>query len=228
MRRRPPVRSGRRMVDLALLAHGLWPNVGPDGGMLAGLTALFLISFLGSGPFPLPLTVTILWLGQFHFPVLVVLVSTSGTLLGWISMEGVLRRWIHRKPEWAGRIPASYQRFFLRQTGFWLFVFNALPFPVDFIRFLALLNHYSRWRLLVILTVARLIRNTLLVCLGMALVKHQALFWMLLVAFLGLPLLMGRIWQSKPERARPTLPPVPDMSLEHGARDKTYDKTLIP
>jgi membrane protein YqaA with SNARE-associated domain len=164
-----------------------------DSLMWLGLLALFLICFFGSGPVPLPLTVTVMWLGQFHFPVLVVLVATLGTLTGWICLEGVLRRWVHARPQITQKIPVAYQKFFLRRTGFWLFVLNALPFPWDFMRFLALLNNYNRTRLLVILTVSRLVRNTILVMLGSALAGHQLLFWLVLIGFLIVPLLAGRL-----------------------------------
>jgi hypothetical protein len=164
-----------------------------DSLIVLGLLALFLISFFGSGPVPLPLTATVMWLGQFHFPVLVIGVATLGTLTGWVCLEGVLRRWVMNNPKVTRNIPVAYQKFFLRRTGFWLFMFNALPFPLDFMRFLALLNNYNRRRLLIILTVSRLIRNTLLVYLGAALAEHQVLFWLMLVAFLAMPLLMRRL-----------------------------------
>jgi|GEM_PF-2594590 len=158
-----------------------------------GLVALFLISFLGSGPIPLPLTATVLWLGQFHFPWLVVLVATAGTLIGWICLHNVLRRWVHKNPQVTQRIPVAYQKFFLRRTGFWLFIFNALPFPWDFMRFLALLNNYNPKRLLIILTISRLIRNTMLVMIGAALAKHQVLLWSVMVGFMIVPLLVSRL-----------------------------------
>lgn len=178
--------------------------------ILLGLLALFLISFFGSGPVPLPLTATVMWLGQFHFPALVIGVATLGTLMGWICLEGVLRRWVMNNPNITRNIPVAYQKFFLRRTGFWLFVFNALPFPWDFMRFLALLNNYNRRRLLIILTVSRLIRNTLLVFLGAALAKHQILFWSLLIGFLAMPLVIKRLMASTPE---PTVEENPGSSI---------------
>lgn len=173
----------------------------PDLWLALGLFAVFAISFLGSGPVPLPLTAVVMWLGQFHIPVLVVLSATAGTLLGWLCLEGVLRRWVFRHPEATGRIPVAYQKFFLRRTGFWLFVFNALPFPLDFIRFLALLNNYNRRRLLIILTVSRLIRNTSLVLIGAALAQHQALLWGTMVAVMLVPLLVGKLLELLPKPA---------------------------
>jgi membrane protein YqaA with SNARE-associated domain len=164
-----------------------------DGLMWLGLFAVFVISFLGSGPIPLPLTATILWLGQFHFPILIVFIATAGTLLGWICLQGILKQWISSQPQLAQKIPIAYQKFFLRRTGLWLFIFNALPLPLDFIRFLALLNNYNPTRLLVILTVSRLIRNTMLVAIGAALARHQLLLWSVMIGFLVVPLLIEQV-----------------------------------
>lgn len=169
-----------------------------DGLILSGLAALFLISFFGSGPVPLPLTATVLWLGQFHFPVLVVGVATAGTLLGWICLQGVLRRWVQNQPQVAQKIPVAYQKFFLRRTGLWLFLFNALPFPLDFMRFLALLNNYNPKRLLIILTISRLIRNTMLVMIGAALAGQQLLLWSVMIGFLLVPFVLNRFMKSAP------------------------------
>ncbi len=170
----------------------------PDLGLLLGLLAVFVISFLGSGPFPLPLTAVVMWLGQFHIPVLVVLSATAGTLLGWICLEGVLRRWVFRHPEATQKIPVAYQKFFLRKTGFWLFIFNALPFPLDFMRFLALLNNYDRKRLLIVLTISRLVRNTSLVLIGEALARHQALLWGAMIGMMVVPLLVSKVLERLP------------------------------
>ncbi len=167
-----------------------------DLGMLGGLVAVFVISFLGSGPFPLPLTPVMLWLGQFHQPVWVVGAATLGTLAGWFCLSGVLRRWVFSQAQLTPHIPLAYQTFFMRRTGFWLFVFNALPLPLDFMRFLALLNQYSPNRLLVILTVSRLVRNALLVMLGSALAPHQPLLWGVMVVFMVLPFLVGKLMQG--------------------------------
>lgn len=181
-----------------------------------GLLALFLISFFGSGPIPLPLTATVLWLGQFHFPWLVVLVATAGTLLGWICLQGVLKQWVLKNPQVTQRIPVAYQRFFLRRVGFWLFVFNALPFPLDFMRFLALLNNYNPTRMLVILTVSRLIRNTMLVMIGAALAEHQLLLWSVMIGFMGVPLLLSRWLPEEPTELSSSNPAVNPIAAPDG------------
>ena len=167
-------------------------------GWLSGLFILFCISFLGSAPVPLPLTATFLWLGQFKTPVVVVFVATLGSLLGWLCLEGFLKRWIQRKPQVVERIPEAYRQLFLKRLGFWLFVFNALPLPLDFIRFLALISDYSRVRLALIFTAARLVRNTLLVVLGAALAQHQAWLWLGMGVLLLLPVPMQRLFQTSP------------------------------
>lgn len=170
----------------------------PELWFLWGLVSVFAISFLGSGPIPLPLTAVVMWLGQFHMPVLVVVSATAGTVLGWLCLERTLCRWVFRHPEVMQKIPVAYQKLFLRRTGFWLFLFNALPFPLDFMRFLALLNGYSRTRLILILTFSRLIRNTMLVLIGAALAQHQALLWGAMGAIMLLPLLLNKLWQVLP------------------------------
>lgn len=167
-------------------------------GWLSGLLILFCISFLGSAPVPLPLTATVLWLGQFKTPVVVVFVATLGSLLGWLCLEGVLKRWVQRKPQLVERIPSAYRQLFLKRLGLWLFVFNALPLPVDFMRFLALISDYSRVRLALIFTAARLVRNTLLVLLGAALARHQGWLWLGMGVLLLLPLSIRRFFQAIP------------------------------
>lgn len=161
-----------------------------------GLLALFLISFLGSGPVPLPLTVTILWLGQFQLPVVVIVTATLGSLLGWLALERCMKRWTEARPELIQRIPVAYRQLFMKNMGFWLFIFNALPLPLDFIRFLALFNGYNRTRLAVILTVSRLIRNTILVTIGGLLAEHQLMLWSVMLGFLLLPLPFSKLLQS--------------------------------
>ena len=155
--------------------------------MLIGLLTLFVVSFLGSSFLPLPVTITIIYLGQFHFPVWVVLVGTAGTVAGWLAMRGFFGKMLARKPALAERIPASYQRFFLRHTGFWLFVSNALPFPVDFMRILAFVNGYNPRRMVILIGLGRLVRNALLVWLGRSVAAHPILFWLVMLLFLLLP-----------------------------------------
>lgn len=163
---------------------------------LSGLLILFGLSFLGSSPIPLPLTATVLWLGQFKTPEAVIFVATLGSLLGWLCLEGVLKRWVQRKPQLMEHIPQAYRRLFLKRLGLWLFVFNALPLPVDFIRFLALVCNYSRVRLALIFTAARLVRNTLLVLAGAALAQNQLWLWLAMGFLLLLPMPLQRWMQQ--------------------------------
>ncbi len=159
----------------------------PLNEMVLWLIALFVVSFLGSSFLPLPVTITVIRLGQFHFPVLVILVGTIGTVLGWIAMRGFFGKLLARKPALVDRIPKSYHRYVLNRTGFWLFVSNALPFPVDVVRILAFVNGYSPTRMLWIIAAGRLVRNALLVCLGRAIMGHPLLFWGTMIFFLVLP-----------------------------------------
>ncbi len=179
-----------------------------------GLAALFVMSFIGASPIPIPfpLTVTILWLAQVREPVVVIAVATVGTLAGWSCLETVFRRWSQR-PRIQNSVPVAYQRFFLKQTGWWLFFFNALPFPWDPMRLLALLNDYPRQRFLAILGMSRAIRNTILVTIGGMLAPSKLLFWAVLILFLLLPFaanwLMRQIFTrfQPPQDAQPPVQP---------------------
>lgn len=162
---------------------------------LISLGLLFVMCFISTWMIPVPITAYVMWLGQYDFPWLVVGVATIGTLLGWTTFEPVLARLLKKRPHWADRIPTSYQALFLRQTGLFLFLFNAAPFPIDPIRLLAVVNGYPRERLLIIMGVARLIRNFMLVVLGAVLVRYTLLFWAVLGVFMILPLILGRFFQ---------------------------------
>lgn len=173
----------------------------PEAVNFWALAALFVMCFVGVSPVPLPLpiTLTLFWLAQFDMPVTVILVATVGTVLGWVQLEPLFRRWVLR-PGVQNAIPVTYQKFFLRQTGLWLFFFNAIPFPWDPMRLLALLNDYPKGRFLLILGVSRLIRNTLLVLAGMLLAPYKLLFWGAFIFLMLLPFLtnwvMKRVFAS--------------------------------
>jgi membrane protein YqaA with SNARE-associated domain len=180
----------------------------PDGALLAlGLVALFVMSFIGASPVPIPfpLTITIMWLGQFNAPVLVVLAATLGTVAGWYRLESTFKRWI-QVPKLQKTIPAAYQRFFLRQTGLWLFFFNALPFPWDPMRFLALANDYPRGRCLLVLGTSRVIRYTLLVTIGALLAPYKVWFWAALIGFMILPIGLDWLLRQALARIKPDEP----------------------
>ncbi len=180
------------------------PSLSPELAFPLGLLALFVMSFFAVNPVPIPfpLTITILWLARFDLPVPVILTATLGTLLGWVWQEEMFKRLISR-PKLQKAIPVSYQRFFMRRTGFWMFFFNALPFPWDPMRLLALLSNYPRRRFLLVLGVSRLIRNTLLVMAGALVAAHKTLFWAVLIGFLVLPVLLDRALKYAFARIRP-------------------------
>ena len=215
------------------------PALPHDAWLILGLAALFGMSFFGASPVPLPfpLTLTMMWMAQFDMPTLVVLSATLGTIAGWAQLEKTFKRWIH-----ASRIekalPASYQRFFLRRTGFWLFFFNALPFPWDPMRLLALLNDYPRGRCLWILGTSRVIRYTTLVTIGVVLAPYKLWFWVALSLFMILPVLMDRalrllMRQVPPEALIPELalehaPGLPDAAAKTGPQQQKEAKLLEP
>lgn len=169
----------------------------PDSWLeVSGLLLLLVISALGSSPFPVPLTITVLWLGQFGFPLMVVLVATLGSTLGWYLMANPMKRWFEKRPAYAEKIPAAYQQFFLKRTGLWLFLFNAIPFPFEPMRFLAIMNGYCLRRILMIQAAGRMVRYTILVSLGVALAEHKVLLWSAMILLLILPLVVKRVMQS--------------------------------
>lgn len=197
-----------------------------------GLLALFVMSFIGASPVPIPfpLTITIMWLGQYNVPVLVVLSATLGTILGWYRLEATFKRWI-QAPKLQRAIPASYQKFFLRRTGAWLFFFNALPFPWDPMRFLALLNDYPRGKFLLILGASRIIRYTMLVTIGAVLAPYKLWFWAALIAFMILPVLMDRALRLvfakvKPEASEPPESPRPPSAPLKESAPETKRETI--
>jgi len=175
------------------------PAFSPEFMIPLGLGLLFLLSFFGCGPvpIPLPITATILWLSNsYHMPVAIILTATVSSVLGWMYMERHYRYWLAKFPRMERSIPASYQKFFMRRTGLWLFVFNAVPFPWDPIRVLIMLNgpaQGDRKRLLTIFGLARLIRSTVLVTIGTALAAYKFVFWLVLIFFLLLPILLDKL-----------------------------------
>ena len=163
-----------------------WPEIG-------GLFLLFLISAVGSGPIPVPLTATVLWLGQFHMSAAVVVVATLGSAIGWACMSGPLKRWFAKRPEIAQHIPEAYQQYFLKRTGLWVFIFNAVPLPFEPMRFLAVMNGYDLRKLLLAQTSGRVIRYIILVSLGEALADHKILLWSILGVVMLLPLAVKQV-----------------------------------
>ncbi len=157
---------------------------------IGGLLLLFIIAALGSSPVPMPLTVTVLWLGQFDFPWAVIMVATAGSAFGWHLMATPLKDWFEKRPALAASIPAAYQEFFLRKTGWWVFFFNAVPFPFEPMRFLAVMNGYCLRRLLIFQALGRVVRYSILVGLGAALAHHKIMLWGVMLGLLLLPLLI--------------------------------------
>ena len=153
------------------------------------LLVLFVMTFIGNGLIPLPITAYILWMGQFQMPIPVILVGTLGTVVGWVMTEHWFRRLCENKPFLQKTIPVYYHELFQKQPGLCFFVFNALPFPWDPTRLLALLHCYAPLRLTGFLAAGRLVRYTLLVTLGAVLARYQYAFWGVLGFLLLVPVL---------------------------------------
>lgn len=161
------------------------------------LGALFILTFIGNGLLPLPITAYVLWLGQFHMPVPIVLVATLGTVLGARFMEPVFQKIIQSRSSVHQVIPRYYHAFFQKQPGLCIFVFNALPFPWDPSRVLAHLHGYPPSRLLGVLAIGRLFRYSLLVVMGAVLARYQVIFVLVLVAVIAIPILMWGLAKLK-------------------------------
>lgn len=153
------------------------------------LVVLFFLTFLGNGTLPLPITVYVLWLGQFDMPVPVVLIATAGTVTGWLFMGKHLSRLIpgSASTRLNRKIPGIYRQLFLKYPGWAVLVWNALPFPVDVSRVLALIQGISPASLAVPLALGRVIRYAILVTLGAIMASYNGFFWGL-IALLVIPL----------------------------------------
>ncbi len=162
--------------------------------MSLGLLILFFMTFLGHGIIPFPITAYVIWLGQFGDPLWVIIVATLGNVLGWMVLEKYLAPFLERRPHWVAKIPAHYQQLFMLYPAVAIFSFNALPFPLDPMRFLATAYQYPRWKLWSAMAVGRFARYTLLVFIGVTLAPYQPIFWGVLALFLLMPLMWGKFW----------------------------------
>ena len=161
---------------------------------VTALLILFAMAFVGNGLIPLPITAYVLWLGQYHFPVSVVVVGTSGSILGWILLHKYLIKLLDKKPHLAQKIPENYHQLFLKKPALTVFLFNALPFAWDPTRVLATMNRYDPSRLTAAIGLGRLIRYSLMVSIGMLLADYKYLFIAVFVMFLALPLVWNRLF----------------------------------
>ncbi len=160
------------------------------------LVILFLFTFIGNGVLPVPVTPYVLWMGHYHVPVLVVAVGMLGNVLGWTVAYRYLAKFLDKKPSLEARIPVYYKKLFMSRMGFFIFLFNALPFPFDPMRILASVGGYSGNRLLLFIVLGRAVRYTMLVTLGAVLAKYKIIFWLLIAFFLVLPILFKTVLKN--------------------------------
>lgn len=156
---------------------------------LLGLLAIFIMNLLANLLIPFPITPATLWLGRFHHPYWVIAASTLGAVLGWVVFHPHVYRLVDEKPHVAARIPKAYVDWFGHRIVWWVFLLNALPFPLDFMRFIAAAKKHPPLPLTVAIGCGRLIRNTLLVFAGAWLSQHQLWFAMAIAALALTPLL---------------------------------------
>lgn len=173
-----------------------------DTSLLLGLLGLFIITFVGNGVIPLPITAVIVWMGQFHQPVWVVIIAMLGTMLGWWLMQHYLVQLVEKRPSLATRLPPGLQKAMLRHTALWAFIFNALPLASDPIRLIAVANQYDPKKLFVCIGLGRIVRYTLLVVAGSWLSQYQMLFNVILAALVIVPFVLSAM---KSKRETPEL-----------------------
>ncbi len=164
------------------------------------LLGLFLINFMGNGTVPLPISVYILWLGQFNMPIPVVVVGTLGTVLGWVFVGSrILQRVLKNrsKESLTQKIPALYQKLFLKWPMWAVFLFNAIPFPWDVMRILAVVSGIRPLALLLPLTLGRVIRYSILVFLGGVMAQYKGFLWMI-IGLMIVPVVL-RFFKKEPK-----------------------------
>lgn len=174
---------------------------------LASLVVLFALCFAANGLVPAPVTSCIFWLGQYDYPAAVVVVATLGSLCGWPLTAKYIKILFDKKPDLVDHIPAIYRRFFEKKLGLAVFICNALPFPWDPARLLAILYNYSPKKLLLAIGAGRLVRNILLVTLGAALAPYKTLFMVVLVLLVVLPFVINRFYLAFQSGSKEHKPP---------------------
>lgn len=181
------------------------------------LLGLFAIAFIGNGTVPMPVTFYVLWMGQFHAPLTVIGVGTLGTVLGWMVMAKHFSRWFPHliSDRVHNNIPTMYKKFFLKSPAWAIFIFNAVPFPWDVARVLAIVYKIEPDRVIIPLAFGRIIRYGLLVYIGVALSHIRNALWIAL-GVLFIPVLVKVIKTimdfgfNKPADLPPVVPIVQD------------------
>ncbi len=168
------------------------------------LVVLFCINFLGNGTIPLPISVYVIWLGQFDMALPVVIVGTLGTVLGWIFVGSrILQKMLQKNYEKASgamskeayqaeltqKIPPLYRALFLKRPLFAVFLFNAIPFPWDVMRILAVVSGINPSKLVMPLALGRIIRYSTLVSFGGVIAQYKGFLWVV-IGLLILPVLL--------------------------------------
>jgi len=185
-------------MDWSFLTLSILENTG-----LWALLGLFVLTFISNGAIPVPITFYVLWLGQFDMPIPVVLVGTVGSLLGWLLTAQKLSEWLPSQTlaQVNQHVPGVYRQLFMKSPSTAIFVFNAIPFPWDFSRVLALLYKVNPHTLTVPLTLGRIIRYGILISLGEVLCHINHWLWALL-GLMVLPILWRLVVRGFPALKR--------------------------
>ncbi|MEB3286765.1 MAG: hypothetical protein VKJ04_04625 [Vampirovibrionales bacterium] len=160
---------------------------------LPGVLAIFVMNLVANLLIPMPITPTTLWLAQFDHPFWVIAASTLGAVTGWLLFHPHIYRLVDRKPQLIAKIPKAYFDCFGNRILLWVFILNALPFPLDFMRFIAAAKKYPPLPLSMAIGAGRLIRNSLLVFVGVWLSQYQLWFWAVIALLFLTPLLAAAI-----------------------------------
>ncbi|MBK8189831.1 MAG: hypothetical protein IPK79_05210 [Vampirovibrionales bacterium] len=155
------------------------------------LAGLFVMSLFGGGLAPLPISAYVLWMGKFNHPWVVIFVGALGSMLGFLMLEPILRRLpslgafcAKRTPD-KTESPSKNEPDGAKISPWAILLANALPLPVDPLRFLALKRGARPREILPALTAGRVIRYALLVFAGEALAPYAGFFWAILALMLA-------------------------------------------
>jgi len=187
---------GGRMMDL-------W--------FVASLLGLFLLTFVGGGAIPMPVSLAVVALAAHHgadgasHPYFVVAVATIGAVVGWYLLgtglfhflpQNAMRMAQQATPTW---LKVLTQRF----PAATVLIMNALPLPWDPVRLMLVAHKVHPRQFIVPLAVGRLVRYSGLVWLGSHMARFKTvalLLTVVLVASIGVKA-CERWWRPSSARA---------------------------
>jgi hypothetical protein len=182
-----------------------------DPWFVASLLGLFLLTFVGGGAIPMPVSLAVVALAAHHgadgssHPYFVVAVATIGAVVGWYLMgtglyhftpQNAMRMAQQATPTW---LKVLTQRF--PTATVW--VMNALPLPWDPVRLMLVAHKVHPKQFIVPLAAGRLVRYSGLVWLGSHMARFKTVA-LLLTVVLGASIAVKACegwWRSSSARA---------------------------